>query len=138
MQDQLDLFRDLQKKLSKSWIAKYFIDYTDTLEHLKSQLDQRKKMGELDPDPLSFSTPNFVQIYASPVFNREDLLEFGLLSTNISPHPRSNSATSIWTAQMTHFQNFLDDVSFTLFKRPVNMEVICTYDGEDVNHHHFR
>lgn len=150
-QEEIELYHDLQNRLSKTLIAKHFVDYKERIEGRQTQLQEHGASGEdPDQDPISFSTLNLVQIFANPLFDRTDLLKFGLLLdsycsdfgdsliiVNVGRNESMDliemiaSCQDLDDQQQTALQNFLDESSDEIFEGKIlTLQVNCI-DGEE-------
>lgn len=150
VQNHIKGLRDSQNRLLKTWIAKYFIDYREKIRKLQAQLDERRQMvGSDGSEPLSFSTLNLIQIYASPRIDKEALLEFGFVLDehfsdseiefllvdvmNQNPHLMTVdiSCQELDEEQQGCFRDFFHEVSRTVFpEEQFELQINCSMGSE--------
>lgn len=150
-QEEIALLHDLQNRLSKTLIAKHFVDYKEKIKERQTQLKERGASGENpEESPLSFSTFALVQIFANPLFDRVDLLKFGLVlddyfsdsgiplffvhigcRESIDRMEIDVSCQDLDDQQQAFLQTFFDESSDEIFEGKIlSLQVNCL-DGEE-------
>ncbi|NGX61695.1 MAG: hypothetical protein K940chlam9_01184 [Chlamydiae bacterium] len=92
-QDFITKMQTLQDKVDKSFIAKHFVDYCETIQEYQQEVKTRKQKLEDSEDLISFSTIGLQHVIASPSFEREPLL---MLATLIDDMFDSDSCSAIF------------------------------------------
>lgn len=144
--EHLNSFKHLQERLSKSLLAKYFIDYSKNITENEKAIQEKKQLLKgIKDDYISFSTINLSQVIADPSFDDEMLLAFADFIDEMSEKLGKEfefitlekeeeipfvsirlDADGIDNEQEIYFQGCVNEIASSLLKsEKVKLEIVC-------------
>ncbi len=149
LQEHVAEFTQIQNRVDRSWIAKYFIDYKELIAKGQEDLQARIQLEEESPsDCLSFSTYQLIHVNANPHFKFEQLLDIGAVLDEgfseselevgmvnvdyVEEKPFLSLGISLDELNEEHkhvFQTVINTISHEIFEsKPIQLQVECWGD----------
>lgn len=143
IQEYLAQMEGIQEKISRSIVAKHFIDYRENIS--KREEDLRERQENLDDDSISFSTQQLHHIISDSSHTKEGLLALASLIDEV--FPEEDLGAAIFALEKSpqhlinvypyddfkeaHFQSFVSRASEEVFNNePIFLQVGSPESGD--------
>lgn len=140
LKEHIDKMTHIQKRVSTSILAKYFVDFSEHIIERQNELLEKQESIRHSRDFISFSTFNLNNVVASLHYPREQLLKIACLIDEIFPEDAGNALYALdWKGSeplltMSLFEDFphVDKQRYKEFVNRISKEI---FDGQPVYLH---
>lgn len=148
LQGHVAKINDLQKQISESMFARYFVDFREYIIERQHDILELQQAVNEDGELITFATRNSHPLISTTEFSNEELLKLAALIDKKFPeedgialyaHYSENGDIALemalqddfHAAEKQHYQKFVDSVSKEIFKGKAVSLQISDLDSED-------
>jgi len=125
----INQLRHIQEQVSKSLIAKHFVDYRDYILKRQKEMEKAESVAKEQRNAVSFSTPMQRHIVARSEFPKEQLLQLGFL---IDESFSDEEEMGLYTLKRENNRLVLEMSSFESFNADNQYQGFVNQLAEDV------